>query len=160
MKRTIKQTRLFEREERVIAKAMEFLSDSRSKDKAWADNFEALLKEYVRLSGQSERIVRISDIMQMDLNNMKEKLQEEIGLRKKIEGERNQLILEMRRALADVKKLSGLLPICAACKRVRDDQGYWQQIEAYIRDRSDAEFSHSICPECARKLYPDMSSQE
>ncbi|NTV42810.1 MAG: sensor with HAMP domain protein, partial [Syntrophobacteraceae bacterium] len=49
----------------------------------------------------------------------------------------------------------GLLPICAACKRIRDDNGYWQQIEAYIRDHSQAEFSHAICPECARRLYPD-----
>jgi hypothetical protein len=52
--------------------------------------------------------------------------------------------------------LEGLLPICAGCKRIKDDQGAWKQIETYVRDRSEAEFSHGICPECARKLYPDI----
>ena len=59
-------------------------------------------------------------------------------------------------ALAKVKKLSGLLPICSHCKKIRDDKGYWNQIEAYIRDHSEADFSHSICPECAKKLYPEF----
>ncbi|MBI4961795.1 MAG: response regulator transcription factor [Desulfomonile tiedjei] len=61
---------------------------------------------------------------------------------------------DLREALARVKELSGLLPICASCKKIRDDQGYWRQIEAYIRDHSEAEFSHSLCPECAERLYP------
>jgi hypothetical protein len=60
-------------------------------------------------------------------------------------------------ALASVKTLSGLLPICAACKRIRDDQGYWNQIEAYVRARSEAEFTHGICPECATRLYPGLT---
>ena len=55
-----------------------------------------------------------------------------------------------------VKKLSGLLPICASCKSIRDDQGYWQQIEAYIGEHSEAQFSHSVCPKCAKKLYPEV----
>jgi hypothetical protein len=58
-------------------------------------------------------------------------------------------------ALSKVKTLSGLLPICASCKDVRDDRGYWQQIEVYIRDHSSAEFSHGICPECCKRLYPE-----
>ena len=58
-------------------------------------------------------------------------------------------------ALSKVKKLSGLLPICCICKKIRDDKGYWNQIEAYIRDHSEAEFSHGICQECAKKHYPD-----
>jgi two-component system sensor histidine kinase TtrS len=62
----------------------------------------------------------------------------------------------LRLALSEVRTLSGLLPICAACKRIRDDKGYWKQIESYIRTRTDAEFTHSICPECAQKLYPDL----
>ncbi len=60
---------------------------------------------------------------------------------------------ELQKALSEIKTLSGLLPICASCKKIRDDKGYWNQIELYIRDRSDAEFSHSICPICAEKLY-------
>jgi len=59
-------------------------------------------------------------------------------------------------ALAKVRKLSGLLPICSHCKKVRDEEGYWNQIEAYIQEHSEAEFSHSICRECAKKYYPDM----
>ena len=55
----------------------------------------------------------------------------------------------------ELKVLQGLLPICASCKNIRDDKGYWQQIEGYIGDHSDATFSHSICPECMEKLYPD-----
>lgn len=61
---------------------------------------------------------------------------------------------DLQRSLAKVKMLSGMLPICSSCKKVRDDQGYWNQIESYIREHSEAEFSHGICPECARKLYP------
>ena len=71
--------------------------------------------------------------------------------------EREKLIKDLTKALAEVKALSGLLPICASCKKIRDDKGYWNQIEAYIRDHSEAEFSHSICPECVKKLYPDFT---
>jgi hypothetical protein len=52
--------------------------------------------------------------------------------------------------------LRGLLPICSSCKKIRNDQGYWEQIEVYIRDHSEADFSHGICPECAQKLYPEL----
>ena len=76
--------------------------------------------------------------------------------RKKIEREREKLILKLQRALSEVKTLRGFLPICAACKKIRDDKGYWNQIEAYISARSDARFSHGICPDCARKLYPGL----
>lgn len=74
---------------------------------------------------------------------------------KKKEREREELIKKLQKALSEVKTLSGLLPICSSCKKIRDDKGYWRQIEAYIRDHSEAEFSHALCPECARKLYPD-----
>ncbi len=60
---------------------------------------------------------------------------------------------EKEKALLDLKILSGLLPICAACKKIRGDKGYWEQIETYIRDHSEADSSHSICPECAKELY-------
>lgn len=74
--------------------------------------------------------------------------------RKRAEEEREKLILQLQKALAEVMQLSGLLPICASCKKIRDDKGYWNQIESYIRDHSEAEFSHGICPECMKKLYP------
>jgi len=63
---------------------------------------------------------------------------------------------ELQKALSEIKSLSGLLPICASCKKIRDDKGYWKQLELYIRDHSEAEFSHSICPTCAEKLYGDL----
>ena len=66
---------------------------------------------------------------------------------------------KLKKALSEVKELSGLLPICSYCKRIRDDQGYWNQLEIYIRDRSKAEFSHGFCPDCAEKVYPEFFSK-
>jgi GAF domain-containing protein len=63
---------------------------------------------------------------------------------------------ELERALGEVKVLKGLLPICASCKSIQDDQGNWKQIERYIGDRSDAKFTHTLCPSCVKKLYPDI----
>lgn len=65
----------------------------------------------------------------------------------------------MDEALARVKILTGLLPICASCKSVRDDQGYWNRIEAYVSAHSEAEFSHGICPDCFQRLYPEYADQ-
>jgi PAS domain S-box-containing protein len=73
--------------------------------------------------------------------------------RKQAERERERLVGELQKALGEVKTLSGLLPICAHCKKIRDDKGYWNQIEFYIRDRSSANFTHGICPECAKHHY-------
>ena len=63
---------------------------------------------------------------------------------------------ELREAMSKIKILSGFLPICASCKKIRDDEGCWNQIESYVRDHSEAEFSHGICPDCAEKLYPEL----
>jgi PleD family two-component response regulator len=79
---------------------------------------------------------------------------------KKAEVERNQLIGELRQALDEVQQLKGIIPICARCKQVRDDGGYWQQVEHYISRHSEAEFSHSLCPDCIHELYPDLSEDE
>lgn len=68
---------------------------------------------------------------------------------------RSLLIEQLQNALNEVRTLKGLIPICSSCKKVRDDDGYWEQIERYIRARSEADFTHSICPECVTKLYPD-----
>jgi two-component system, OmpR family, response regulator VanR len=94
-----------------------------------------------------------------ELRRVNDRLSAEIEHRKLAETEQSRLISELQDALAQVKKLSGMLPICMACKKIRDDRGYWQQIEAYIRDRSEAQFSHGICPECARKLYPEIADK-
>lgn len=73
------------------------------------------------------------------------------------ERERDRLIAELKEALLKVKTLSGLLPICAGCKKIRDDKGYWNQIEQYLKEHSDVIMSHGICPECAEKYYPDLN---
>ena len=63
---------------------------------------------------------------------------------------------ELQVALENVKTLSGLVPICSSCKKIRDDQGYWHQVEEYIHAHSNAQFSHGICPECFKKMYPEF----
>jgi C4-dicarboxylate-specific signal transduction histidine kinase len=67
---------------------------------------------------------------------------------------------DLEAAMKEIKTLSGLLPICMHCKKIRDDQGYWKQMETYIHEHSDAQFSHSICRECAEKFYPDLDIYE
>lgn len=63
---------------------------------------------------------------------------------------------KLRRAMEQVKTLRGIVPICMHCKKIRDDKGYWNQVEVYVRDHTEAEFSHGLCPECVRKVYPDL----
>jgi PAS domain S-box-containing protein len=82
-----------------------------------------------------------------------------ISKQKKDEEERQQLIKKLSDTLSHVKLLTGLLPICASCKRIRDDGGYWQQVETYIRSHSEASFTHSICPECLDKYQTDFRTK-
>ncbi len=80
-----------------------------------------------------------------------------IEIEKKEAGEeRKKLIHKLKEDLAEVNKLSGLLPICASCKKIRNEEGNWNQIEEYLSDRSEVKFSHGVCPECAKNLYPDI----
>ncbi len=76
--------------------------------------------------------------------------------RKITEERREKAVLEREKALEDIKILQGFLPICASCKKIRDDKGYWNRIETYIEKHSEADFSHGLCPECAIKLYPEI----
>jgi len=81
----------------------------------------------------------------------------EMARRRRVEIEREKLIAELQRTLAEVKTLSGLIPICAWCKSVRNDQGYWQTVEQYVHSHSDASFSHSICPSCREKFKDEIA---
>lgn len=83
----------------------------------------------------------------------------DISARKAAEAERERLIQQLQDALGQVKTLSGLLPICASCHKIRDGQGSWHVLENYIRKNTRADFTHSICPDCRRKLYPETLSQ-
>nr|WP_320194008.1 PAS domain-containing protein [uncultured Desulfobacter sp.] len=81
---------------------------------------------------------------------------QDITERKRIEAEREKLIIELKEAIENIKTLSGLIPICASCKKIRDDQGYWNVLESYIQKHSEVSFSHSMCPECSDKFYGDQ----
>ncbi len=63
-------------------------------------------------------------------------------------------------ALTDIKQLKGMIPICASCKKIRDDDGYWHQVEVYIQAHSEADFSHGVCPDCVNALYPELLKEE
>jgi PAS domain-containing protein len=80
--------------------------------------------------------------------------------RRTLELERERLIGELQAALADVKTLSGLVPICSSCKKIRDDRGYWRTVERYLSEHSDAQLTHGLCDECLRRLYPDLAPEE
>jgi CheY-like chemotaxis protein len=76
--------------------------------------------------------------------------------RLRIVREKEQLIADLQDAIGQIKTLSGLLPICANCKKIRNDKGYWERIETYISKHTSAGFTHGICPECMKKLYPEL----
>lgn len=99
-----------------------------------------------------EKVDRRTEALRMANRN----LLIEIENRKRVENEKQTLIEELQKALAEVRVLSGMLPICSFCKKIRDDEGYWQAIETYIRDHSSAEFSHGICNDCMKEHYPDI----
>ncbi len=100
-----------------------------------------------------DRLARLAPAVRRELRDAitrRERLQ--------AEGERNRLLAELQEANARTKTLSGLLTICAACKKIRDDRNAWRPIEAYIQSRSEARFSHGLCPDCVRTLYPSLQS--
>ncbi len=99
-----------------------------------------------------QRIVNL----QTELLSANEQLQFKVGECERADKEKLALIGELQEALTQLQILRGILPICGACMRIRDDQGAWQHMEAYIMAHSEAVFSHSVCPECAKKLYPDL----
>jgi len=96
-------------------------------------------------------VLRHAEAVEADLARARD----EIALRVRAEQARDQTIEELRRALSEVRTLRGMLPICSSCKRVRDDKGYWNAIEQYLAEHTEAELTHGICPDCAAKLYPD-----
>lgn len=91
-----------------------------------------------------------------DLDTANRQLAREIDIRKQSQTEREKLIVELQGALEEIKTLEGILPICMHCKMIRDDKGYWNQLEKYIHEHSDAKFSHGICPKCMKEHYPNI----
>ena len=101
-----------------------------------------------------ENLESLIDERTAELSSAYDRLHEELMKKNIIENKLTEEKNRLSEALQEVKTLSGLLPICASCKNIRDDSGYWNQIEKYIQDHSEAKFSHGICPDCAKKLYP------
>lgn len=101
--------------------------------------------------------VEISSVVFRDLEGELKTctIMRDISERQAAEKERERLIQQLQEALAKVRTLSGLLPICAACRKIRDKQGAWHPIETYIRQHTQADFSHGICPDCRKRLYPE-----
>ena len=113
-----------------------------------------------RISAANKELIALKETFADRLEDRTAELEAtNVQLRREIE-ERKQLITELQEAIAKVRTLSGLLPICSSCKKIRDDKGYWNQLEAYIQEHSDAAFSHGICPECFKKIYPEMDGPE
>ena len=81
----------------------------------------------------------------------------DVSVRIKVEQEREKLIKELQDAMDNIKTLKGLLPICSFCKKVRNDNGYWEQVEVYVRDHSDAKFTHGFCPDCLKERFPEFA---
>lgn len=96
----------------------------------------------------------------VELETERGRLESEILERRRTEREKEEAIIQLKDAVGQVRALRGLLPICSSCKKIRDEKGHWTQIEVYIDARSEAKFSHGICPECARGLYPGFSVNE
>ncbi len=154
--------------EEICHKGVEFLSEKVHPDdiryvrESWQSLFNgvgAYNIEY-RIKKKDGRWVWLQDkatvAAHKDGGSYADGLISEITVRKKAEKERETLIRRLNQVLSQVKTLRGLLPICASCNRIKNGKGSWERIEVYIHNRTDAKFSHSICPECARKLYPEI----
>lgn len=97
--------------------------------------------------------------LEVEGKDITQALVRDVTPRKQIETERERLISQLQVALGHVKTLKGMLPICANCKKVRDDKGYWNQIESYVQQHTDASFTHGLCPDCAKQLYPELYAE-
>lgn len=95
------------------------------------------------------------DLIFRELTSTNKALKTEIHERKKVEADREKIIGQLKTALGEVKTLKGLLPICSHCKKIRDDQGTWKKLEAYLYQHSEAKLSHGVCPECIKTHYPE-----
>ena len=120
-----------------------FVGKQRTKDGRWLDievNSSAIVK--------NGKVIGSRDIVR------------DITARRNAEAKKEELIAELQNALAEIKTLRGIVPICSYCKKVRDDEGYWNQVDAYIQKHTEAKFSHSICPKCAEKYFSELFEKE
>lgn len=147
-----------ERQWKIVYSPSDFYSQSRKMWQSWFVLFGSLLLTTLLAFYMLRKMLYTIEIEQRIKKQVQtnQQLQDEIKVRTTVEAERDKTILSLQQAIDEVKKLRGILPICASCKKIRDDKGSWSQIESYIRKHSEAEFSHGICPECVKKLYPEF----
>ena len=134
-------------------------------EKSKAGFRELRIKGYIRYDdlpletkqGRRINVEFVSNVFQIDRTKVIQCNVRDITPRKRIETEQENLIRDLKKVLSEIKTLSGLLLICAYCKKIRNDEGYWEQIEGYIKERSLVDFSHGICPDCMKKYYPNCS---
>jgi PAS domain S-box-containing protein len=114
---------------------------------------------YVNAAGKRRYLSRSKTLIDDEHGNpiARAYVARDITRRKQIEQKQKKLLNDLKKALTNVRMLSGLLPICSCCKKIRDDGGDWKALESYIKSHSEADFSHGLCPECASKLYPEFS---
>jgi hypothetical protein len=103
-----------------------------------------------------ENEVEMQKQLSLELQANKESLEREIQERQKASKALESNVIELREALNQIKTLHGIVPICAGCKKIRDDRGFWEQVESYVTKHSHAQFSHSMCPECMKRYYPEL----
>ncbi|MEW6715132.1 MAG: HAMP domain-containing protein, partial [Nitrospirota bacterium] len=133
-----------------------------SKDElgALAEGFNEMLIQIQRrdseLEAHRKNLEELVESRTGELKTANEQLQRELTVRKLADEERETLINELKKAFANIKTLSAMLPICASCKKIRDDKGYWKQVEVYITEHTDTLFSHGMCPECEKKAYAEL----
>ena len=125
-----------------------------------AEEIETIRKEVLFLNYEQSNLLRRLHKTNSKLSQKEKSLEKRTQELNKVNEDLEKTIINLKKALKQVKQLSGLLPICMHCKNIRDDKGYWTQIESYIQEHSEAEFSHSLCQDCAKKYYPDMDIYE
>jgi len=112
---------------------------------------------HTRKDGTDFPVEVTSSMLTVENKKVLQSIVRDISERKKREKEKERLIARLKNALDEIKTLRGILPICSFCKKIRNDEGYWEQVDVYIRNNSSADISHSICPECLKKEYPEFS---
>ncbi|MDD5758256.1 MAG: hypothetical protein PHI06_04155 [Desulfobulbaceae bacterium] len=122
-------------------------------------NFKAKNAAVLELSKAHDELEARVRARTLELSDSNEALNQEIATRRAAEEEKERLILELTEALKQVKTLTGLLPMCSSCQQIRDAEGKWSRVDEYIQARTNAEFTHGICPKCAKRLYPDLYGQ-
>jgi len=126
-------------------------------DKPFGQNDLHNMKRFAELASVALQNARLHADLEKELHERKKAESALRALNAELEQRVAERTLKLEKAFSEINQLKGIVPICANCKKIRDDKGYWNLLEAYIEKHSDASFSHSICPECAHKFYPDLN---